>query len=308
MHSAIAATVAPDETAFDVLQKCRRSRLHRGGTGCACLDAHLRLGHLAADELVVLHGEVGSAKSALLRNVLGYYLSSSAFGGQGLPVVLIDADATFDVLMLAQLIRARVERGLTKLKLQEEEERHHQQPTTAHASSSSSSSCAPPQLEAIVQEAISRLLVLRPREPADLLRQLSRLRTLLSANPTASLIIVDSMSAWQSLSQGFPRSTTAILRESWRALLRLQREHCVSVVASLRAFRQVNRSDCDFSREPVSAVGSFCCHLRVARSPNLESFVVSILGDQVQNSADAKATYFGLSAAGEIINLMHGQS
>ena len=45
--------------------------------------------------------------------------------------------------------------------------------------------------------------------------------------------VVDSMSAWQSMTAAFPRSSGATLKECWRALTRLQREACVAAAACL---------------------------------------------------------------------------
>ena len=48
--------------------------------------------------------------------------------------------------------------------------------------------------------------------------------------------VVDSMSAWQSMTAAFPRSSGATLKECWRALTRLQREACVAAAACLIYF------------------------------------------------------------------------
>lgn len=209
MADALAAMVAPDETVRDLLRALRSSR----GTGLPCLDAHLPGGRLGPSELLVLLGEERSGVEALLHGILAAFVSPAATGGHALPAVLVDTEGSFDALGFARLLEGRLA-------------------NTAAAAAG----CGAPLLEGsvadLVEEALSRLLVLRPREPADLLKQLLDLRTVLAANPTASCIVVDSMSSWQPLARAYPRSVAAMVREAWRALSRLQCEHCVSVVAT----------------------------------------------------------------------------
>lgn len=198
-----AALVAPDETLYDLLRSLRSCR----GTGVACLDQHLPDGSLGPSEVVVLRGEAASGKSALLRNILATFILPAKVGGHELPTVLLDTQGSFDARQMWQLLREKVS-------------------AAAQGSIQAAGACA--------EESLSRLLVLRPREPIDLLRQLRQLRTLLDANPNAGLLAVDAMSAWQPLEGAFPRSVAAVVKECWAALTRLQQEHGVAVVAVQR--------------------------------------------------------------------------
>merc|ERR1711988_1856855 len=121
--------------------------------------------------------------------------------------------------------------------------------------------------EELVQEALSRLIVLRPSEPVDLLKQLCQLRDVLVANPTTSLLVVDSMSAWQPLATAFPRAVAPVLREAWKALGRLQQEHCLAVVVTQREDSTGLSSASHFGSASSSASGlaSRCCHVGMAR-------------------------------------------
>ncbi|CAK0864598.1 unnamed protein product, partial [Prorocentrum cordatum] len=199
-----ADAVRPDETAWDLLRSLRASR----GSGLACLDAHLPDGSLGPGELVVVHGAAGAAKSALLRSLLAAYVARTERGGHGLPAVLVDADGSFDAGLLAGVLEARGESALRRRR----EVGRPAEPE--HAVSDAEA----------VEEALGRLLVLRPDEPQDLLRQLRLLRDVLAANPAVALLVVDSMSAWQTATAAFPKASAPFVRESWRALERLQRE------------------------------------------------------------------------------------
>merc|ERR1712113_744539 len=127
----------------------------------------------------------------------------------------------------------------------------------------------------LMEEAMSRLLVLRPREPIDLLRQLCRLKDVFAANPVASLLVVDSMSAWQPLINAFPRSVAPVMKECWHALARLQHELCIAVVVTYRdlvtkgytASTGVVPGAWSSTDSRMSAIK--CCHLAIARSPSL---------------------------------------
>ncbi|CAE8628664.1 unnamed protein product, partial [Polarella glacialis] len=206
---AIAALVAPDETASDLFRTLRSSR----GTGIACLDQHLPGGSLGPGQLVALHGETGCGKSVLLRNALAAYILPQSCGGHALPSVLIDAERTFDPAILARLLRARL--------MSSEDWRRQAAEEKLDVAEA-------------VSECLARLLILSPSEPIDMLRQLRQLKKVLAANPTAGILAVDSMSAWQSLAAAFPRTVGPPLKECWRALARLQAEHCIAVVVTHR--------------------------------------------------------------------------
>mmetsp|Transcript_46926 Transcript_46926/g.130704 ORF Transcript_46926/g.130704 Transcript_46926/m.130704 type:complete len:269 (+) Transcript_46926:94-900(+) len=196
----------PDETVHDVLRVLRSSR----GTGLTGLDARLPGGCLVPGELVVLQGATSAAKAALLRDIVAAYVAPASCGGHSLPVAFVDTRGTFDILDLARLLEVRF----------------------ASAIGACSADISKRERAEGVEEGLSRLLVLRPEEPADLLRLLHGLRDVCSANPTMSLLVVDSMSTWHPLAMAFPRSTGPFLREAWRALDLLQREHCIAVVAT----------------------------------------------------------------------------
>eukprot|EP00927_Polykrikos_kofoidii_P028897 TRINITY_DN25094_c0_g2_i1.p1 TRINITY_DN25094_c0_g2~~TRINITY_DN25094_c0_g2_i1.p1 ORF type:complete len:345 (+),score=58.38 TRINITY_DN25094_c0_g2_i1:74-1108(+) len=209
--SAAAAAVAPDETVYDVLQTVRSSR----GTGLTFLDAQLPGGRLGPSELLVLHGEAMPAKSALLRGVIATYVAPLRAGGHELPIVIVDTEGSFDVRALARMLE---ERALAVVDC---------------ATAEDGSGCDDRTFaEDLVEEALSRLLVLHPREPIDLLKHLYGLREVLAANPTVGLLVVDSMSSWQALGGAFPRSVLPPLRAAWRAIRSLQREHCLAAVTT----------------------------------------------------------------------------
>eukprot|EP00913_Durusdinium_trenchii_P010432 g9780.t1 len=197
-----AALVAPDETAYDLFQMLRNSR----GTALPCFDEHLPAGILSPDYAVVLHGEPSTGKSVLLRNILATHLLPKACDGHGLPSVLVDADNAFDVWLLAKLLQDRARRSGVNSE----------------------------EAVDLVTDALGRLLVFRPCEPLDLLQQLRQLRSIFSSNPTAGLLVIDSMSAWQSMTAAFPRSAGATLKECWRAVARLQQEASVAAVIAHR--------------------------------------------------------------------------
>jgi len=281
------STMVPDETAFDVLRAVRCCR----GTGIACIDGNLDGGCLGPSEIVVLHGESGAAKSTVARNIIVAYIAPTEIGGHGLPAVLIDAEGTFDVVILARLLTAAAE--------------HHL----------SSQGCMLSQFstEELVQESLSRLLVLRPAEPLDLLRQLYSLRDVLEANPTTSLLVVDSMSAWQPLAAAFPRAVTPLLREAWKAMDRLQREHCLAVVVTLRessadlAKVGAARNFQGFGLPNVHNSSAFC-HLNVGRNPaEFENggscFAISRRLPSVAGCGPASWHLFALSESGQVVGI-----
>mmetsp|Transcript_119630 Transcript_119630/g.381748 ORF Transcript_119630/g.381748 Transcript_119630/m.381748 type:complete len:324 (+) Transcript_119630:62-1033(+) len=235
----IAAMVAPDETAYDLFRALRRSR----ASGVPCVDGRLAGGCLGPGELVLLHGESGSGKSALLRSILAAYVAGTEVregAGHSVPAILIDTEGTFDAGLFSEVLQSRVER-------------------LCRAAGKGSP------VEGCVDEALSRLLVLRPQEPIDLLRNLDHLRALLAANPRVGLLVVDSMSAWQPLATNFPRSVTPFMQESWRALVRLQKEHCVALVVANRGAALGTAS----SSGPWSCIGSSakCRHLGIRKLP-----------------------------------------
>lgn len=258
--------VLPDETAFDVLSAVRSCR----GTGLECFDGLLEGGCLGPSELVVLHGESGSAKSVLLRNIVASYIAPSDVGGHGLPAVFIDTEGTFDVMLLVRLLAAATERKQIGI------------PTAT-----------------LIEEALKRLVVIRPTEPIDLLRQLYQLRDVLTANPTTSLLIVDSMSAWQPIATAFPRALAPVMREAWKALGRLQQEHCLAVVVAHR--EDVNSMS--VSSTNTGTMASRCCHLNVVRC------AVDALGRNTSFATSrrgvgfSKELWFSLSEAGEAITV-----
>jgi len=165
----------------------------------------------------VLHGEAGSAKTVVLQNIIALHIAPAVAGGYALPAVLVDAEGRFDTVAFASLLEGVIAQG-----------------TRNQSDSDEGEDVGCIAVPALVKEALSRLLIFRPKEPIDLLRQLYQLRDLFLANPTASLLAVDSMSAWQPLTSAFPQAVTPVLRESWNALLRMQHEHCLAVVVTQR--------------------------------------------------------------------------
>jgi len=284
-----AARVCPDETAFDVLRAVRSCH----GTGLTCIDAHLDGGCLGPSELVVLHGESGSAKSALLRNVLASYVAAAELGGHALPAVLIDTEGTFDVLLLADVLTAAAERKRAET-----------------SACGKASELAGIQTAELIREALSRLLVLRPAEPADLLRQLCQIREVLIANPTTSLLVVDSMSAWQPIATAFPRAVAPLLREAWKALGRLQHEHCLAVVVAHREDANGFGSTSGFGGSTSATTGlTPSCHLsvmrRVAESGETSFATSRRFSATAMPGGDSRGQEmrFLLSEAGEVISV-----
>eukprot|EP00747_Dinoflagellata_sp_TGD_P187311 gnl/TRDRNA2_/TRDRNA2_44887_c0_seq1.p1 gnl/TRDRNA2_/TRDRNA2_44887_c0~~gnl/TRDRNA2_/TRDRNA2_44887_c0_seq1.p1 ORF type:complete len:322 (-),score=46.80 gnl/TRDRNA2_/TRDRNA2_44887_c0_seq1:66-986(-) len=298
-QSAIAALVAPDETAYDLLRALHCSR----GTGLECVDRHLRGGCLGPGELVVLHGDVGTAKTALLRNIIAAYIGPIAGGGYAVPVVLIDAEGAFDMMLLARLIESSIERT-----------RAEARGAGARGDLLVGLDNGEPAAE-LVEEALSRLLVLQPREPLDLLRHLSRLREVFKANPTTALLAVDSMSAWQSLMRPFPRTVDTVLRECWNALARLQQEHSIAVIVTSRDLSEGGTKvgqawPCPSDGRKSAA----CCHLGIVRagssgrcgteSGGREIFAVSSRGGD-SHSGPIPAVPFALGHGGEVVAAAH---
>jgi hypothetical protein len=280
------AALVPDETAFDVLRAVRCCR----GTGIACIDGHLDGGCLSPSELVVLHGESSSAKSTLVRNVVASYIAAAEIGGHCLPAVLIDTEGTFDVILLTRLLAAVSERNQNRF--------------------AGGSVEVDISIEDHVEEALSRLLILRPAEPLDLLRDLYLLRDILTANPTTALLVVDSMSAWQSMASAFPRAVMPLLREAWKAILRLQQEHCLAAVVTLRDPSTDGVKTCH-ARHLQPAHGASCCHLNVGRHVaqmgEIDScFTISRCSPTVSTSMPSNAMQilsFFLSEAGEVVSV-----
>lgn len=292
---ALAALVLPDETGQDLLRALRSSRV----SGLECLDSQLPGGCLGPGELVVIHGESGCGKSALLRSVLAAYVAGSPpsdGAGHGLPAILVDAEGSFDAGLLAEALRARAARA------------------AAAATAAAQVEGAPVRArKGCVEEAMSRLLVLRPREPADLLRNLERLRSVLAANPRVGLLAVDSMSAWQPLAGSFPRAAAPFLREAWSALARLQRAHSVAVVVTHRS-SGLSGPSCGtlppalrcrhlaLTRRPRAGMGG------VEDAPASDIFEVSTLGGApvalaAGPGAPRACTAFSLSRAGEVVSV-----
>jgi len=192
--------------------------------------------------------------------------------------VLLDTEGTFDVEMLADVIRARASRSCS-----DDGSGHH--PTGGAADAGAD-------VDARVEEALSRLLVIRPRTPAELLGRLDRLRDLLAANPRVSLLVVDSMSAWQHMLGIFPKSMTRFVHESWRALTRLQREYCVALVVTHRS-QAAGSGGYGMGGSGGAAWnclgrGAHCCHLTLRRipGPSVASFGAADEGMGASTRAD----------------------
>mmetsp|Transcript_59152 Transcript_59152/g.183505 ORF Transcript_59152/g.183505 Transcript_59152/m.183505 type:complete len:311 (+) Transcript_59152:85-1017(+) len=275
---AAAAAVAPDETAFDLLRALRSCR----STGLPCVDAHLP-GGLGPSELLVLHGEAAAAKSALLQNIIAEHIAPVALGGHALPAVMIDADGAFDVGRLVALLEARAARWAAR----------------------DDAPCGE-QISEFAKEALSRLLVFCPEEPIDLLRQLRQLREVLGANPAASLIAVDAMTAWQPLCSAFSRAVPPVLRECWSALARLQRELCVSVVVVQRDLHVDNIAG---NAAHASAEGSGTantCHLSIMRrGPNPDGFAgdAFLVAPRMRGPEAAAPAAFAFTRMGEVVGV-----
>jgi len=300
MKSAIARLVEPDETAYDLIHALQCSR----SAGLACIDAHLRVGSLGASELVVIHGESGSGKSVLLQNILVSYLAPDVCGGHALPVVLVDADNTFSAPLLQRLLEVYIGRTVRRAA----HDRSSSLPPTDHPDSL---------VRDFVEEAMSRLLVLRPREPIDLLRQLRQLCEVFAANPTTALLMVDSMSAWQPLAAAFQRTMAQALNESWRALARLQQTYCIAVVVTYRDLTADSGGAHGPGHTAAAGAGiTNCCHLTVQHT--LSRRLVQTMGLEqpeedeceyqegrfrVCSGDPLRSTPFKLSHVGEAISL-----
>lgn len=253
-----ASLVAPDETAYDLFQIFRHSR----GSCLPCFDDHLPASVLAG--LVVLHGDTASGKSVLLRNILATHLLPASCGGHGLPSVLIDADQSFDLWLLAKLLQDKAKRA----------------------------GCGEGVSE--VEESLERLVVCRPLEPLELLQQLSDLRQTFALKPRAALLVVDSMSAWQSMTAAFPRSSGAVLKECWKALSRLQEEASLSVLIAHREGFQL-----DFELKDVIHLGIGCCP--VDENSETECFYLAPW-DRLPASGTER-TFFVVSPAGGVLTV-----
>lgn len=266
-----ASIVEPDETLYDVIRSLSASR----ATGLPCLDEQLPSGALGPSQLVVLRGETACAKSVLLCNVLLTYVAPALVGGYELPAVLIDAEGTFSAASFALLVEAFIDH-----------------PEVATCGQQEDVSIA-----TLVEEALSRLLVLRPKEPVELLRQLRWLHKLLSANPETSLLVVDSMSAWQPLANAFPRSIVPLVRECWHALERLQRQHCLGIVVAQREFAaDSNRHN---ATAAATACISNCYYMSVARKAG-RTFTVCAQAQKQSRESSA----FTISSKGEVVSLV----
>lgn len=249
------------------------------GTALPCFDEHLPAGILSPDYAVVLHGEPSTGKSVLLRNILATHLLPKACDGHGLPSVLVDADNAFDVWLLAKLLQDRARRSGVNSE----------------------------EAVDLVTDALGRLLVFRPCEPLDLLQQLRQLRSIFSSNPTAGLLVIDSMSAWQSMTAAFPRSAGATLKECWRAVARLQQEASVAAVIAHRDAAV----EFPLHFEAIH-LGVGCCpkvqpkgeeHLEASAHSEHECFYIAPGGKVLDSSALDAQTFFVISPAGEVVTI-----
>lgn len=300
--TAIAKLVEPDETAYDLIHALQNSC----GTGLACIDAHLRIGSLGPGEMVVIHGESGAGKSILLQNILVAYIAPDVCGGHGLPAILIDADNTFNMSQLVQILEKYIRR------------------TIQTVAEDGSFMVAPDEamIKTFVEEAVSRLLVLRPKEPIDMLRHLRGLCEVLAANPTTALLMVDSMTAWQPLAAAFQRTMAQVLNESWRALSRLQQKYCIAVVVAYRDIAADSGANGAGQTAAASAGITNCCHLTIqhtispgpasefTRLEQPEENEPEFHGEMFKVSSCArmigdplKSVPFKLSDVGEVINV-----
>eukprot|EP00971_Amphidinium_carterae_P122234 2420354-Amphidinium_carterae.1 len=197
-------SIMPDETAYDLLSTLGSSH----STGLKCIDDHLLGGWLGVEEPLVLQGPLASGKSIALRSILAKFIASTELGGYAVPAVHIDTDGSLKARCMMRLLQSCLEGPVNQL-----------------------GGKMPPQVE----ESLSRLLVLRPREPLQLLQHLWWLRDVLTDNPKTAIITVDSMSSWQGMTGAFARSASPFLSECWSALMRLQREHRIAVVVVRRS-------------------------------------------------------------------------
>ena len=245
--------------AYDLFQIFRRSR----STSLPCFDDHLPASVL--ETMVLLHGDSASGKSVLLRNLLATHLLPASCGGHGLPCVLIDTELSFDLWLLAKLLQdkaKRFDKGVAE-----------------------------------VEEALEELTVCRPLEPLELLQQLSDLRETLAAKPRAALLVVDSMSAWQSMTAAFPRSSGAILKECWKALKRLQEEASLSVVIAHQQGFQLD-SELDSELKDVIHLGIGCCPKEDSQT---DCFYLAPW-DRLPASGELR-TFFVVSPAGQVLTV-----
>eukprot|EP00929_Paragymnodinium_shiwhaense_P106121 TRINITY_DN71277_c0_g1_i2.p1 TRINITY_DN71277_c0_g1~~TRINITY_DN71277_c0_g1_i2.p1 ORF type:complete len:212 (+),score=34.95 TRINITY_DN71277_c0_g1_i2:337-972(+) len=132
-----------------------------------------------------------------------------------------------------------------------------------------------------VEEALSRLLVLRPKDPPDLLRQILDLAELLSVNPTVSLLVVDAMTSWDFQLMGLPRSSRPFLQEAWRCLGRLQQERSLALLACVHLPRSPLQRGL-----LLDTAGVNCCHLRLQR-------YVTALSQRTSHNFDGGGCPFG---------------
>lgn len=205
--------IEPDETAYALLQSLGSSY----GTGVEMVDIHLSGGQLAPGEAMLCTGPTGSGKSLLLMNILANFVSSAEAGGHDVPVVVFDCDGKFCIQRFTALLEARyASRGL----------------------------------QFGIDQALDRLLYHTPREPLDFLSALKELYGVIEDGLRPSLLVVDSVSAWQTLARGFPQSTRQVADACARMLALLRREHGIPVILTRQS---ASRGNSDSFEDGLSA-------------------------------------------------------